>query len=550
MFVLTLDGNPTATKVLGLDTGSITLRRDEKGAKVFSFASQLTFLKGADYDYIKLRLIDDPNAVQNFIKVVITDDCCDRSYEFKIDAEHIDWCQDICTITVDLIEFNENTQAYNCLESTLIFDNHNGFQSLQHPRITYCNELRPDILTHFVMVATILFMTVCLPIVAPWVIIMQLINLLIAGYNAIPGVTNVNLIGDGDINIFDDVRDWFNKIVLFAVGCGRKHPSPLVRDYINNVCAKCGVSFTSPIFTDSSSLYYNSVYFSAPVKKGVAYNDTTTYWIDENRPLHTGTSLLDELKIPFNADWRIVGNVLNFDRKDKFINTNPWIDSADLSDDQLISLCFNWSAKKRPAFANFIYNPDAVDWVGSEAKARWSDIVEWNSPFSPLQKGEQKVLMPYSPARFRDDGLDEDILKVYDNIPFFGFIRDYNGVMIMHSGTSYTPKLLIWDPSSGVADARVQKGYVTPTITSINSYNAPYWFDESFTGNLYDFHVIDNPKLQLFQGKDFTLKLRYDCAIVNAIDIDRPVRINGYNGNVNTIEINSKKRTLTIKGTI
>lgn len=554
MFSLKLDGNPTQSKVLGLDRATITLRRDEKGKKVFSFSSELTFLKGQDYDYIKAKLIDDPNAIQNVIKVTVTDDCCDKTYEFKIDAEHIEWCEGICNITTNLIEFNENTKAYDCVDSTLIWDNHDGFMSRQHPRITYCNELRPDILQHFIMIAAIILTVALFPILLPILLIAQTINLLIAAANQIPGVS-LTPIGDGDVNIFDDVKDWFRQIILFAVGCGRKHPSPFVRHYVENVCKKCGISFQSSILNDSASPYYNTMYFSAPVRKGVAFDNTTQFYIDENKPLLTGSGLLDEQKQLYNGDWRIIttstGSVLIFQRRDFFINTNPWLDTADLTDSQLISLCFNWTQKQRPAFGNFQYQMDAIDWVGNEAKARWNDIVEWNQPFSPLQKGEKKVVLPYSPARFRDDGLDQDVLATYDSLPFFGFIKNYTGVMIMHSGTSFTPKILIWDENSSISDARVKKGYNTPTVPSSASYNAPLWFDELIDGGLYDsFWEIENPKLQAFQGKDFTLKLRYNCEIVSDMDIDRPITVDGFPGQINTIEIRSHEQIMEIKGFI
>jgi hypothetical protein len=323
-----------------------------------------------------------------------------------------------------------------------------------------------------------------------------------------------------------------------------------VRDYIDNVCKKCGISFQSSILNDSNSDYYNTLYFSAPVKKGVAFDDTTTFWIDENRPLLTGSGLLDEQKTLYNGNWRIIGNVLTFERKDFFKTVNPWLNTADLGG-KLISLCYNWTATQRPAFGDFKYQLDAIDWVGNEAKARWNDIVEWNDPFSPLQKGKKQVLLPYSPARFRDDGLDEDILAIYDGLPFFGFIKNYTGVMIMHSGTSFVPKVLIWDTASGVSDARVKKGYITPTVPSDASYNAPLWFDELYGQSLYKrFFEIDNPKLQTFAGKDFTLKIKYDCSLLNSVDIDRPITVEGFEAQITTIEIRSHEGILEIKGTI
>jgi hypothetical protein len=60
------------------------------------------------------------------------------------------------------------------------------------------------------------------------------------------------------------------------------------------------------------------------------------------------------------------------------------------------------------------YSGDAVDIVGNEANRRFSDIVEWNLPYSSLQSGHRDVILPFGTARFRDDGIDQDILGYFD----------------------------------------------------------------------------------------------------------------------------------------
>jgi len=92
------------------------------------------------------------------------------------------------------------------------------------------------------------------------------------------------------------------------------------------------------------------------------------------------------------------------------------------------SICWTWSKKPRYSYGNFTYQKDAINSIGNEANDRWSDIVEWNNPYSSLQKGSFEPTLEFATCRFRDDGIDRDVLSFYENAPFIGpIIQQFDG---------------------------------------------------------------------------------------------------------------------------
>lgn len=540
-------------------------RKNEDGQLAISFTGDLTFT-GADYTYIYNKLVLAPNAINDSITLTFVDDCCNNTqYLFLIKPESLKWCDNSCEITANAVEYTPDSKAYNCFESTLIWDDWNGFKSASHPRMKYCLEYRPSILQDFALiigVATLSMIGAFIPVLATIATIVGTINTIINVLNTLPGV-NLSTIGGlgGTGSVLQWMFNTYNSFGSIVAGCGYEHPSPLVRDYINNVCNKCGIAFSSSILNETNpsmpnNEYYNLVYFSAPIKSGRInlpyFVKPLVPFIEDNQPIHNGKSLMDELKQPFNAEWDISNGVVRFERRDFFQNQIPWFDATTYDSSKIISQCYEWSSKRRPAYADIQYQKDAVDWCGSEAWARWSDIVEWNSPPNPVQKGAFTKMFPYSPARFRDDGIERDVLGDYNWLPFGvgASIIANNNAMIMNSGTSFTPKLLIWDTStSNVNDARVisyNKGGVA------KAFNYPMWVDANYSGNLYDrFWAIENPNNSSFSGFDFTIELIFDCTTLNALNISGTVLTSkGLSKTIDSIDVDFSSGTMTIKGTI
>lgn len=531
-------------------------RKGNDGEKAISFTGDLIFT-GVEYNYIYAKLVTDINAVLNTVELKFIDDCCgNKEYVFLIKPENIRWCDGECSITANATEYSENSKQYDCLKNTLIWDNWNNFQAGPHPKMVYCVEYRPAILQDVILcfgVLISLILVLLYPVVFIVGIIVAVINAIITAINTIPGIS-IDLIdfdGDSSTSTLEEYTAFRDRVQQFLVGCGRKHPSPLVRSYIKNVCDKCGIGFVSSIFNNPASLYYNTVYFNAPVTKGNDPIDTSN-WIDKNKPLLNGTKYLDEVKQAINGDWKIIGGVLYLERKDFFKSGTVWIDLTTYPAEKIISICYTWSRKERFAYANLQWSKDPIDWVGNEALDRWNDIVEWNSPPNPTQKGEYLKLLPYGAARFRDDNIERDVLSDYEGAPFLGAtIAAYKKAMIMNNGTAFLPKLLIWDGVS-YDNSKVRTNYAAATgVAPSESYNNPWWIDASHLQNAYDnFWYIDNPRVSTFVGFDVEAEILFTCDVINDANIDELFHIASGNATTETIEINYENGSIKITGEI
>jgi hypothetical protein len=304
-----------------------------------------------------------------------------------------------------------------------------------------------------------------------------------------------------------------------------------------------------------------------------------TEMIADNNPIETGQTFLDNLLKPtFNGDWQIIGNTLYFERKDYFISNSSWIDSEQLMNDNRIidnKVCFSWIDDDRFAYGRYEYVPDAIDIIGNEAMKRYNDIVEWNQPFSAVQKGVKINTLPFSPARFRSDGVDGegtiwDILAIFQggilNLIFGGqLVSNKTNVLLLNQHTAMNYKLLMWD---GVdrENARIENNYSTAftggavvvdgeTIPTSNLFNYPLWFKAGYNNNLYSlFHYIDNPKLPSAQNFNFDFTFQFNCSDLTNFDFSKTVRIiqNGTakNGQVKEVKINFINRTMQVSGVV
>lgn len=568
-----IDGIPVAYPNDSLLEPSFTIRRkNEEGQFAISFTGDLNFT-GTDYDYIYNKLVVVSGAINNSVELKFIDDCCDnKEYLFLIKPESLKWCQGSCELQANAVEYTPDSKAYTCVENTLIWDNWNNIQTQSHPKIKYCLEYRPSLLQDGMLIVgmfsvfgatTILFMlaTVLLPLIG-------MVNGIISALNSVlpsgSAISSISIGGFTDpIDIFTYIKDLFETTNgQLIAGCGYEHPSPLVRTYIGNVCGKCNIAFDSSILNESNPAmpnfdYYNLVYFSAPVKSGRINNPyfvkPIVPYIDDNKPIHNGKSFMDEIVQPFNAQWDIANGVMRMHRRDWFQTQIPWFDVTTYDSEKVVSECFEWSKTRRPAYADISYQRDAIDWVGSEATPRWSAIIEWNSPPNPLQKGPFARMFPYSAARFREDKIERDVLSDYDWMPY-GIgqaIIDNGSAMIMNNGTSFTPKLLIWD-GFDVTNGTIKRSYGDRGYGPNASVNYPMWVDETQSGNLEDrFWAIENPQLATFSGFGFSIEVIWTCALLNSVDVNGTVMTSkGLSKTIDSVELDWSRSTMIIRGTV
>lgn len=552
--VIKLNGTVINGRVDGVEQFNVTWREnDDDGGLAKSYSSELQFYDDG-YSILKPILIDDPNGFVNTVDVEIYDECCGRLvFAGYIAGDSIDWCEPECWISANVLE---EKAALNCVKSTLITDNHDGFLFMPKKKMRYCIEPRPE------FIYTILFF------------IYGIINLII---------TVVTL---GTNLIFGYMDNFRSRMIQ----CNWYHPSELAREYINNVCRKCGLNFQSSILNNPSSPYYDLLLFTAMTRKGYKPGDVIAALIPENWPIETlDTFFTRHLNPIFNARYWIVGNTLIFERKDFFSNAAQWIDAEQLLNDGRIidnQICFNWIDKDQKAFGVYRYSEDAMDICSNEISARYDDVVEWNPPpISPRQKDSLELTLQSSRTRFRNDGAGPDVLQEAVQNSFLfgitsgGFVSSTWGNIIMSNHTASNYKFIIWNSGSGNEMSKAKNGYSTaftggdvnrpfyfpgvenPLLVGVTPvapeflYNYPMTFNENNENNLYTlFHYIDNPREPGTKLFNFNFTFSFSCGEFDGIDFSKSIRLRVGNnikfGEIKELQIDFVKRTIAVSGIV
>lgn len=484
-------------------------------------STQLTFERAA-YDFLKTILVDNVAAPLNQISVRVTDIANGAYIGYVIKSTDLSWCEfnSICTYETSIKQQDEWTQ---CVQRTLIADPWQGWFNPEptqyaanstmpvpkyHPRFSYCTEHRPNgtivimwyILGFIGFMATIVFGGTLL-----YNGLMFLINFIIAIINSI--VSAVNTLGGSLSTVSPEpyidptsVFSGYAQLYIESAGCGREHPAPLIRDYITNVCTKCGINvdsttadiFFAPILTVQKSdgitynepnPHYNACLFYPQVKRGIRrYSsinlfgpstlNTTTFYEPLNQPVWALSDMLDHLKKLYNAQWTITSDAagvpsLYFKRKDFFTNEPPLYDFSVGGADRsklLEGICYQPTEFTAPASMNGLYQDDPADKCGHEnSRFMNGDPLSFNNTINnPLFFGVLDKTSGFGAPKFRLDGSTSDY--IYDAgqvvlngsllVPsiagqmdtVFCFVRKYCDYAILLQGeTTSLPKVIIWD---------------------------------------------------------------------------------------------------------
>lgn len=511
-----------------------TAERDENGflipGTIFSKKSssgQLTFY-GQTFSLLKQWLIDDVSAPLNSVDVKIqhyeNGVLCGTYEDYAITSEQLTYCD-----TINLCEFSvtlkQKDEILNCIKRTMITDNWQGWfpennqtpsNGKKHPRFSYCNEQRPNgvliALWWNMAILGIITNSVLASLFIALNSIIFAINGVINSINAIINFINslgANINTIGTINYFDPktlIENFANQFIETG-GCGREHPAPLIRDYITNVCDKCGVKYdadTIPIFfaqqitiqtsdvnrgnggtITANNPHYNACYLFPQTSRGIrrfdkldifgASPNTTSWWIPENAPLLTLDMFLDELKTLYNAEWRLSTKKINgidvpylyFQRRDFYFDTQTIYDFTANSPDRdkiVYGVCSEFNDKKYPAALKGLYTTDATDVCGNEARGQHNSVVDFGKTAqNPNYSGLLDITAQYGASRFRFDGAGNDYIfdamqVVINGSVFTPFLvgtmidivypafRDYAEYVLLlkHDLTTF-PKVIIWD---------------------------------------------------------------------------------------------------------
>jgi len=448
--------------------------------------------------FILEYLVWSPYGTKRKIDVRFFDDSCGRfTGLYEIVADGISFCDNIeCVVECDV---KEQQPQLDCLKKTLI--NQRGGVGVeyfggtyQHPRFGVISG------SMFTYLGYLLF-----------VFVSVLTLSLLAGATSVIGVSPF-------------VVTWLDRIF----GTAYVHPAVLNRIYIENICKHCGLvpdntpfnnDVTSPnygkgsIFNSPASPYYNSVWLELG-GTGIEWRkDTNTFYRPQDSPILTAYGYLTALAKVHNADFKVIGGKLFFQRKDYFVNPTKLLDlTVNGVDRPLVQggVCFNVTPKKQPAYMVLEYSQSDAE----SDKALYDFSAKIGANNNPQQisvLGEPlRRTFEFSPVHVANYGIDtHPIDDVVDNTfiqvfalvmvavitSLFVIVNPLTAVavgvvlvanlatmnsevnkwrqtikdrIILDGSTVQTSKLLIWDTSSGVNDATV--AYVNSDQPAPNPY--------------------------------------------------------------------------------
>jgi hypothetical protein len=518
------------------------------------------------YNFIKTNLIDSVNLYSNSICVKIVDNLCSNDeYNFKLETDSLRWCDNgECRMSFSMEEYNP---LMDCIKQKVISDNANGlFQDnpiggMIHPRFRYCDVFKPTLV--FGMFITFF-------------------NLIDGFLFAINGsIISMNLILDA-INVILGTSFQLALIPWAGVnwaGCGRLHPAPFIRTYIDNVCDICGMTMddtTNPILYDEDSAYYQACLLTAYTNQGVKDTSTQDYIVG-NRPSWTLDAFLSKLKTFWNARWFIKGTEVYFERKDLIgqllWGSTPAIDfTASLDKDQLIgNVCYEWNGEGKLRRLNMNYATDPTDAIGNEMLKRFNGEYLETSPNLNFKETREVTALEFGAPAFVMDGQD----SLYDAnlVNSLGVIFsqiDLAGCLKTTTDTIGNAKILIYDESTDIEDARTigatysdydslpefedDSGPFFPILLGdLKNYNPQMSFSpdaDAVQQNLWEYWQIEVPSNSKKTNITFNFKLNY-CCRYNSLDLYQSVLFeNGDSGEINFIEFNFANREITVKGNL
>lgn len=534
-----------------------------------SFSANIT-LNGAAFNIIQSILINNPNAKANRVNITIYDDCCDTIiFRGFITESNVDWCEfeegkdTHCSVTISATADTPEAAAQICLRNKIVSGNYsatapdtgtlnpmcdpddpanpdplnnNGksaFWFRVHPFVRYCTSFRPvgtQILFFVAALGVYLTMPIIFLTALPILAMLDVVNFFCGGCIDFNGDKE----GTGSaISSFGAFVKWFE---AFISGCGYGVISPLVRDYIQNACDQCNLQFESSIFTDPTSDYYNSVYFSNQngngalnyLENGKPLRGTVRDYFENSAPLDSGYKFLNDLCKLFNAEWWVENGIVHLEPRRTDFPVLLDLTTV-VARSRIRSICFQHSGDKIPAAAEFNYMDDGSDVTCNETKWRFDDIVDYQYPtYNPSFDGFIKREFMYARSHFLDDRVTTEATQILDDIPLINDLLfpplTTQNVLMTSNGKTTFPKLMVWDGVSREY-AKIQRIPI-PGDPGGFYYNTPYWFAEGndppcstkpkpflgFLWNLYRFWDKEDPRKTLQTQRRFIAEVTYTCA--------------------------------------
>lgn len=554
-----LDGTVVADTDLDGTAGSkITYdMNSDDGLLSVAYSNTLSF-SGVAYSYIIDRLIDSPTANSNSVEMRIFATCCKASdgsplllFSGLISRRDISFCEfgtEQCSVSVTALDNSVVADKIRCVRDTIIHARvgpygvtSNGEDTARVRRFfAYYEETRPYSFAYFTFYIGLYLIVLSAAILLLIDIVTRILNFI--SFGAVPLIS------------FAD-----NRAAILALFFKKRfRTAPFINSYLQNACTLCQLALRSPLF-ENGGTFYNLTRLDAPtLESGRDGRNEFRVWQDFNRPNITFAQLFTSFR-ELNIGYAVTDTELIFDRLDRLQNM-VWIDFAARRDD-IISLCYEPNDTVQPAGEVFKFADDGTDKVGNESNRLWSgDVVDYNTPINPILSGIRQTTIQYGTARFIDDGGSSAIKDISETLLYAAVGLGTNLVekdaMIMSSGTCLVPKLLLWDGTSSLFNAKVKR---YPSGGAY-AYNVPVWLNQnaSATFRVPTFFsetlAQTDPRNALSKSLNYSLTFVYSCDDLRTIGYGKTIRISRNNtmvtGSIESIEIDLELGEITITGKI
>lgn len=376
---LELQWNATGTDETQSDTGGNDIGSNyQKGVTL-----DLRFISVA-FQFIFDWLMTNNCQILNSVEARITDLECDKVFRiFEIKVDNLKYApeDEPCIVSCPIREADDTIHAF---QKTIIEDdwqkwfNSDGLGTKDHPTFSMIVEKKPKF--YLAIFAALIYV--------------------------------VGILSVGVLVTLSDGKKWIRKTLGFTYFC----PSPLIRTYIQNICAKFGFTFNT-IFDDVPANDYRDACFFFPgsktYKNFTGFSSTSTKFIWDNRTDLAFAKFLNQLKKVYNAEWYVTPNKqLVFQPRSHFDNQTPLYDFTVLGNDKIYHLNYDFNGKKKAAYGDYQYQVDPQDTCSNELKWRYNDIVDYDGPANnPMLEGHVSKNFDFAMTAFHNDGSSEDFLE-------------------------------------------------------------------------------------------------------------------------------------------
>jgi len=479
----------------GLDAVVETYSEKEDGSIEVGQSSTIILKEKAYTDLRAIILEDSCSSINNEYDVRIHMSKCSLSLDFVLKSQGVSFDDTNCTCKINLNAKNPKEAQFEILNNHVFWNKTYGFLDWALARERVLKMLQFYEVGFMSAIVASLWFTAMKPLI-------YAINLIIDFLNAAAFWT------DDKIKKIDDL-DGDND----ALGGGEYNTHYYLKDIFEFWAGKAGLTFRSSIFQDID--YKNSVLWSVQNGHGVNLsNHKTWHVVEDNLQNSTPVQLLNSVRPPFNAQWKIIGPDLIFERKDHFdtirlkaFNLEQEFKKGNILDG------YEYSFDNTPNYARFIsaFSSDSMDIQGNKALKYYRYNKEWNPGLiHKNRKGDKLVDIQYGGVRCTEDFGRSSFLSYF----WRNFAGPGNALndspdpihcIVIEKELCQLPKLLIvdhYETWQGTKFWRVKKTQISqpsnPTtdfdkldFAGEYEYNVPFWMV-----NLYNrFHYIDDPDL-------------------------------------------------------